>query len=146
MITDAQLTFSDLQAITADAGSTNVVDLDDPRYLQRSGAQGLRFVVRVGSVGFNNLTSLTASVRQSASSNMAAPDTIITGPTVLLAALVPGGLIFDVPWPAIDPLTAKRYLDIFFDVTGAAPTTGNVNAHIVLNSEGGQYALGQTGL
>ena len=146
MITDAQLTFSDGQAITADAASTNQVDLTTARNLARSGAEDMRFIVVV-TEAFNNLTSMTAAIRQSAASNMGSPDTILQGPAVTLASggLAVGKKLLDVPWPDTDPVAAKQYLDVYYDITGTAPSTGKVSAFIVLNSRGGEYRLGNTG-
>jgi hypothetical protein len=145
MITDAQLTLSSFQAITGDAASANQIDLTTARYLSRTGAQSLRFVVRV-TTAFNTLTSLTASIRQSSAANMGSPDTIFTGPTVLLASLTAGALLLDVPWPSVAPLAAKRYLDIYYEVAGTDPTLGAVWAGVVMNSDGGENILGTTGL
>lgn len=145
MITDAQLTFSDNQAITGDAASANQVDLTHARNLERSGARSLRFVVLV-TAAFDNLTTLQASVRQSAAANMGSPDTIATGPVVALANLTAGAVLLDVPWPGLSGVAAKRYLDVYYDVTGTAPTAGAVWAGIVDSSEGGNYVLGELGL
>jgi hypothetical protein len=146
MITDAQLTFASNQAVTVDAASANQIDLTTARYLQRSGAQGLRFIALVTTT-FATLTSLAVSIRQSAAANMGSPDTIVTGPTITLASggLAAGKVLLDVPWPAVEPLAAKRYLDMFFDVTGSDATAGAIWAGIVMNTEGGQLTLGNTG-
>lgn len=144
MITDAQLTFADNQAITGDAASANQVDLTTARNLARSGARNLRFIVLV-TAAFDNLTSIKAAIRQSAAANMGSPDTIYTGPEVALAAAVKGAKLLDIPWPDVDPLAAKRYLDVYFDVTGTNPTAGAVWAGIVMDTEGGEYRLGVTG-
>lgn len=145
MITDAQLTFANNQAVTGDAASANQIDLQAARLLQRSGARGLRLVAYV-TANFNTLTSLTVSVRQSAAANMGSPDTLQTGPTIALASLVAGAKILDIPWPSIEPLAAKRYLDMYFEVAGTDPTQGAIWAGIVIDNEGGQNILGQTGL
>lgn len=144
MITDAQLTFSNLQAITGDAASTNQIDLTTARNLARSGARSMRLVVLV-TEAFNNLTSMTAAIRQSAASNMGSPDTILQGPAVTLANLTLGKKLLDVPFPDPDPTAAKQYLDVYYDITGTAPSTGKVSAFLVLDDEGGEYRLGNTG-
>ena len=144
MITDAQLTFSNLQAITADAASTNQIDLTTARNLARSGARSMRFVVLV-TTAFNTLTSLTASIRQSAATNMGSPTTMLTGPTVALANLTVGAKLLDVPWPDIDPVANQQYIDIYYEVAGTDPTLGKVWAGIVLDDAGGEYRLGNTG-
>lgn len=145
MITDAQLTLSDAQAITGDAASANQIDLTVARNLERSGAQSLRFVVLV-TTAFDNLTSLTVTVRQSAATNMGSPDVIATGPAVALANLKAGAVLLDIPWPNLSGVAAKRYLDVYYDVTGTDPANGAVWAGIVMNTEGGDYRLGNRGL
>lgn len=144
MITDAQLTLADNQAITATAASANQIDLTVARNLDRTGAQGLRLVAFI-TTAFATLTSLTATVRQSAASNMGSPDIIATGPTVLLAALTAGAKLLDIPWPGLSGVAAKQYLDMNFTVGGSNATAGAVWAGIVMNDEGGFYSLGVTG-
>lgn len=145
MITDAQLTFSDLQAITADAASTNQIDLTVARNLARSGARNMRFVVLVTTT-FLTIVDLTVKIRQSAASDMSSPDIILTGPTITLASggLAVGKKLLDVPWPDVDPVAAKQYLDLYYDVNTSA-TAGKVWAGIVLDDEGGEYRLGNIG-
>lgn len=145
MITDAQLTFSDNQAITATAASANQIDLTTARNLERSGARGLRIVALV-TTAFATLTSLTATVRQSAASNMGSPDIIATGPTILAAALIAGAKLLDIPWPGLSGLAAKQYIDLNYTVAGSNATAGAVWAGIVMDDEGGNYVLGVTGL
>lgn len=146
MITDAQLTFSSAQAITADAASANQIDLTTARDLSRTGAQGLRLVVLVTTT-FATLTSLTVTVRQSAAADMSSPDVIATGPTVTLASggLAAGKVLLDIPWPSVYPLASKRYLDLNYDVAGSSATAGAVSAYIVMDDQGGHDALGTTG-
>lgn len=146
MITDAQLTFADNQAITATAASANQIDLQTARYLGRTGAKGLRVVALVTTT-FATLTSLTVTMRQSAAANMGSPDVIATGPTVTLASggLAVGKKVLDVPWPGIEPTAAKRYIDLNFTVAGSDATAGAVWAGIVMDNEGGEHILGTTG-
>lgn len=145
MITDAQLTFSDAQAVTASAASANQIDLTQARNLGRTGAQGLRIVVLV-TTAFATLTSLQVQVRQSAAANMASPDVIATGPAVGVAALTRGAKVLDIPFPDPDPTAAKQYLDLNYVVAGSNATAGAVSAYIVMDDEGGHYLLGTTGL
>lgn len=144
MITDAQLTLADNQAITATAASANQIDLQTARYLSRTGAASLRFVALVTTT-FATLTSLTATIRQSTAANMASPDVIYTGPTVAAANLTVGKKLLDVAWPSVEPLAAKRYIDMNFTVAGSDATAGAIWAGIVMDNEGGELKLGNTG-
>jgi len=143
MLTDAQLTFSDAQAITVDAASANQIDLTTARNLARSGARSMRIIVVV-TTAFATTVSLTVTVRQSASANMASPDIIATGPTVLLANLTAGKKVLDIPFPDMDPVAAKQYIDLYYDISTTA-TAGAVSAFLVLDTPGGEYRLGVTG-
>jgi hypothetical protein len=144
MITDAQLTFSDAQAVTTTAASANQIDLTTARSLSRTGAQGLRIVVLV-TTAFAGGTSIAVTVRQSAAANMSSPDIIATGPTVALANLTAGSKVLDIPFPDPDPVAAKQYLDLNYTVVGTM-TAGALSAFIVMDDGGGQYTLGTTGL
>lgn len=146
MITDAQLTFSSAQAVTATAASVNQIDLTTARDLSRTGAQGLRLVV-LATTAFATLTSLTVTVRQSAAANMGSPDVIATGPTITLASggLAAGSVLLDIPWPSVYPLASKRYIDLNYTVAGSDATAGAVSAYIVMDDQGGHNVLGNTG-
>jgi hypothetical protein len=144
MITDAQLALADNQAITATAASANQIDLQTARYLERTGAAGLRLVALVTTT-FATLTSLTATVRQSAAANMGSPDVIATGPTVAAANLTAGKKLLDISWPSIAPVAAKRYLDMNFTVAGSDATAGAIWAGVVMDNEGGELKIGNTG-
>ena len=114
--------FSDEQAITADAASTNYVDLGT-----NFAGHGtpINMVIRV-TEAFNNLTSLVVKVQESDSSGSGYTDVAQT-PAILLADLV-AGYKFDLQWL---PNVEKRYCQLYFDVTGTAPTTGKITAYLV---------------
>lgn len=136
MIVDNTLVFSDSQAITADAGSTNVIDI---------GAAGTPFghaaavgrdigigseipVVLTITEAFNNLTSLAVSVQTDDNAAFSSPKEVATK-TFLLAQLTLGAKL---GFPAELPEgTDERYVRLFYDVTGTAPTLGKVFASVV---------------
>lgn len=143
MITDAQLTFSDAQAVTVTAPSANQIDLTVARNLARSGARGMRLVV-LATTAFAAGTSVQVTVRQSAAANMSSPDIIATGPVVITANLTRGSKLLDIPFPDADPVAAKQFLDLNYTVAGVY-TAGAVSAFIVLDDEGGELRLGNIG-
>lgn len=143
MITDAQLTFSDAQALTTTAASANQIDLTTARNLARSGARSMRIVVLV-TTALAGGTSVQVQVRQSAAANMSSPDVIATGPVVLTAALTRGSKVIDIPMPDPDPVAPKQFLDLNYVIAGTF-TSGAVSAFMVLDDAGGQYSLGAVG-
>lgn len=134
MIFDLTLLFSDGQAITADAASTNVVPLGATGTPYGGSAlirdvgigRGVPIAVSV-TESFNNLTSLVVQVQTSPDNSTWT--TIESGATVLLASLV-AGYQFDVPYEL--PIGTKaRYVRLYYDITGTAPSTGKITAGVV---------------
>jgi len=135
MIFDKTLLFSDAQAITATAASTNIIDLGATgtvygaaAALTRDVGKGNRLPINIQVVeAFNNLTSLTVSVQVDSVENFGSPKTIASQ-TIALADLVAGKVSsLNFVLPGAD----ERYLRVHYDVTGTAPTTGKVTAGIV---------------
>ena len=121
---DQQLVMSDAQGpITADAASTNVIDLRNVS----GGAPGnaMRVIANI-DVAFNNLTSLGFQLQSCASEGFGSG--VVTHQTItrLLAALTAGQRVDlgEVPDGAL------RYIRLFYDVTGTAPSTGTITSFI----------------
>lgn len=135
MIFSKQLLMSDAQAITADAGSTNVIDLKANGNLvggsggiTRSLGKGNKVPLLVQVVeAFNNLTSLAISVQTDDNAAFSSAKTVLTE-TVLLADLV-AGKQFNLDF--LPRGVNEQYVRIYYDVTGTAPTTGKITAGIV---------------
>lgn len=134
MIFDKENLFSNAQAITASAASTNTIDLGATgtpvgasAALKRDIGPGKPIPLRIQVVqAFNNLTSLTVAVQKSADNSTF---TDVVSETIALADLKAGattkGLRFI-------PLTADaRYVRLNYTVTGTAPTAGAITAGIV---------------
>ena len=138
MIFDKSLLLSDDQAITADAPSTNVIDL---------GAAGTPYgstVALTRDIGigegsevplhvsvtetFNNLTSLQVQVQTSPDN---ATWTTIQGGKVVPAADLVAGYQFAVP-AEFPEGTDDRYVRLNYDIVGTAPTTGKLTAGPVM--------------
>lgn len=141
MITDKFLRVSEDQAITADAASTNTIDLSQARDIGEG--QPLYMVFTV-TEAFNNLTSILLEVVASAAADLGTPQ-ILSMQNVLLAGLTVGSQYTVVIPPQIGSL-GKRYLGAYYDVTGTAPSTGKITADIVTNIQDGKknYASGFT--
>lgn len=135
MIFDNTLLFSDAQAITADAASTNVVDLGATgtpfggNQLTRDIGKGHKVPLYLYvTETFNNLTSLTVTVQVDTVENFASPKEVVSK-TYALADLAAGEKL---AMPDCIPEGAdERYLRIYYDVTGTAPTTGAITAGVV---------------
>lgn len=113
--------FSDDQAITADAASTNYVDVG--KFAGRGEPVSIR--VRV-TEAFNNLTSMHVSVTECDTTGGSYTDVVST-PEVLLASLVVG---YEFVLRFL-PKVTDRYVKLHYDITGTAPTTGKIAAEVV---------------
>ena len=137
MIVDNTLVFSDSQAITATAASTNVLDLGLPGTPLNSGNQ-LKRDIGIGcdiplavdvTVGFNNLTSLQISLQVATDAAFTTPKEVASR-TYLLAEISSAGT--RLPFPAEVPEgTNLEFTRLYYTVTGTAPTTGKIFAGIV---------------
>lgn len=134
MIFSAQQIFSDDQAITADADSTNVIDLglpgtpyDAAAALNDDIGKGAKIPLLVQvTADFNTLTSLNINLSTGATTALG---TTIATQNILLADLVAGKQI------NLDYLPngiVEQYLGIEYDVVGTDPTLGNITAGIVM--------------
>lgn len=137
MIFSAQQLFSDDQAITASADSTNVIDLGvagtpygAAAALNQDVGKGAKIPILVQVTSdFNNLTSLEVKISTGATTALG---TTIASQVILLADLVAGKQI------SIDVLPndiTERYLGIEYVVVGTAPTTGTVTAGITMGNQ-----------
>lgn len=131
-ILSAQELFSDNQAITGDAASTNVYDRLSPGAWVHAGGRAI-----VDDMGnshiplffqvtqdFNNLTNLQIRFEQDSTDGFGSP-TIIHSETIPAANLV-AGRKFAVRCVPHD--VTERYLRFFYNVTGTNPSQGRVTA------------------
>lgn len=143
MIFDKQNLFSEGQAITATAASTNVIDLGktgtvagEGAALKRDIGPGTPIPLRVQVVeGFNTLTSLGVALQVSADEAFTSPVTV-NSQTLTLAELTAGavfGGLYYVPRG-----TNLRYVRLNYTVTGTAPTAGKITAGIVAGHQENQ--------
>lgn len=137
MILSAQQLFSDDQAITASADSTNVIDLGvagtpygAAAALNDDVGKGNKIPILIQvTEAFNNLTSLTINISTGAATTLG---TTIASQTIALANLVVGKQInIDVLPEGI----TERYLGIEYVVTGSAPSTGKITAGITMGNQ-----------
>ncbi len=128
MIMDRTLLFSDRQAITATAASTNVVDLGAARNMSPGKVVPLAIAV---TETFNNLTSLAVSIETDDNAAFSSATTVATGVTYPAADLVAGKQLL-LP----DVLTGKeRFVRLKYTVVGTAPTTGRITAGVTAGNQ-----------
>lgn len=118
MILDADLVFSNKQAVTATAESTNTLDLG-----VAGDAIGQELTIHVVvDTAFSTLTSLTVSLETSA--NNSTWTTVLSGPAIARASLTKGASIFCVRVPR----GLSRYVRLKYTVGGSNATAGKVTA------------------
>ena len=117
------------QALTADAASTNYIDLDKAG-INIGGAHNMPFlIVRVGTV-FATTVSINIIVQTDSATNFATTKRDIMQVRPALATMVAGALLIN---QALPVLTLQRYLRLYFDVfTGP---TGSVCAYLASGPE-----------
>lgn len=134
MITSAELTFSDNQAITATAASTNYVDLGDPG----TPYKGNKLIRDIGpgepipleamiTEAFNNLTSVEVQVQVADDTGFSVGLKTVMTETILLADAAVGK---NINFPFVPHGVDQRYLRLNYVVVGTAPTTGKFWAGI----------------
>lgn len=126
MYLDKQQMFSEDQAVTASAASTNVLDLGSAD----AGRSGLEVFARV-SEAFNNLTSLGVKLQTATDAAFTTPVDLPAQETDLLAALTLNKEIIKTKLPH----GCLRYVRLYFTVTGTAPTTGKITAGLILDRQ-----------
>jgi len=136
MIFDTKLEFSDDQAITATAVSTNVIDLGAmgtvfgaAAALARDIGKGrpIPLLIQV-TAAFNTLTSLQVTVEVDDNAAFSSAKIIAASRDILLADLVVG---MRSELEFIPRGTDERYVRLRYTVTGTNPTTGAIAAGIV---------------
>jgi hypothetical protein len=129
MILDKQALFSDQQAITATAASTNVIDLGG-HLLDAGWGNSIPLLFQV-TQDFNTLTSLTVALQASDDPAFGSSATVFSE-VVPLSRLKAGARISQ---KVIPYNTVGRYLRLYYTVTGTAPVAGKVTAGITLGND-----------
>lgn len=125
MLLDAALLYSDDQAVTTTAASTNSIDLD---VINRGQGNPLSNFVNV-TEAFAGGTSITFAIQDSADDATFA--TIATTGAIALADLVEGAVIDNLP---TIPPTSKRYVRMNYTVAGTM-TAGKISSGIKLGTQ-----------
>lgn len=136
MILDNTNVYSDSQAITATAASTNIVDVGAAGTAFGAAAAVARDIGKAHEIplyvsvtqAFNNLTSLKISFQSDDNVAFSTANNTVAERTYVLAELTLGARL---PFPAEIPEgTAGRYTRLNYTVAGTAPTTGKLFAGV----------------
>jgi hypothetical protein len=119
MLTDGTLVFSEAQALTVTAVSTNVLDMGVAQPDQGQGVA--KWVSAYVDAAFASGTSIAVVLQDSADNSTFAA--ILTGPVVATAALVAGAVMAAFALP----MKHRRYLRLSYTVVGTFDA-GAVNA------------------
>lgn len=140
MIFDKQNLFSDAQAITATAASTNTIDLGktgtvmgESAPVARDMGAGMNVPLRVQVVeDFTNLTSLTIAIQTDDNEAFSSAKTVLSQ-TLTLAELKAGAVAGALRF--VPRGVAERYVRLHYTVTGSAPNRGRITAGIVMGHQ-----------
>lgn len=135
MLFSQQQLFSDHQAITADAASTNILDTlaagtpyAAAAAVEKNLGKGTPIPISVRvTEAFNTLTSLNIRLEVDDNSSFSSAKVVRTV-NVLLADLVVGK---DIDFRYIPKGTDERYIRLYYDVVGTNPTLGKIHAGVV---------------
>ena len=121
MILDEQGLFSDAQAVTASAASTNVIKTNG----DIGKGTPVEVLIQVDTA-FATLTSLTVSVQTDDAENFSNAVTLASSGAVAAASLTKG---YRFPIKFL-PSGIKKYLRLYYTVTGSNASAGKITAGI----------------
>jgi hypothetical protein len=136
MIFSKEQTFSEKQAITGNAVSTNVIDLGTPGTVLKAPAALVRDIGKGRPIpiaiqvtaDFNTLDSLTVGVQTSNAEGFGGSPVTVASTVLPLAALT-AGKKYALQFVPLD--VKQRYVRLTYTVGGSNPSTGSITAGIV---------------
>jgi len=146
MLFDAQNTFSDAQAITTSAPSTNIIDFGAPgkpigaaAAIRKDLGRGMRVNLRVQMVEAvlaAGAATLTVDLQTDDNPSFSSPKTVWTSGAIGKAALV-AGYVF--PIDSFPRGTDERYARLNYTVATGPLTAGKITAGVVAAGEDNNY-------
>ena len=131
MLYDKENLFSENQAITDDAASTNVIDFSKGTLKEIAFGTPIPLRIQV-TENFATLTSLNIQVQTATDAAFTTPVTLAETGAIATATLKAG---YTAPIRFI-PKGNLGYMRLYYDVTGSNATTGKITAGIVAANEG----------
>lgn len=147
MYVDAQLTFSDAQAVTATAGSTNVIDTG-PLFSGNTGRNlgvGYRayVIVNVDVAMTDSGSDSTITVTLETDDNAAFSSAATVSTLGVIPALTAAGTVYAFGLPIAGAVPYERYIRLMYTTTNGNLTTGSFTASITTDASiYAQYAPG----
>lgn len=129
MILDAQNTFSDAQAVTASAASTNIIDTAASRDIGAGEPMEL-IVICTETVTAAGAATVQFQLRTDTASNMGTAEVIAETPAIGKASLTAGTEVFRIKLPR----GLKRYIDLYYSVGTGPLTAGKFTAALTWGS------------
>lgn len=140
MITDRELTFSNLQAVTTGTQvSTNAYDTGLANHPNINTGRELQVFVAVGTA-FTGGTSLRVDIIESASSDLSSPTILLSTAVIVEASLTAAAVLLRTSLPR----TSKRYIGLQF-VTVGTHSTGTIWGGIVRDIDDTAFPVFVTG-
>src|SRR5688572_22993017 len=118
MILDAMLRFSNEQAVTEDARSTNTLDLGVARKFFVGQAAVILILIDVGADFTTTDETYEFQLRTDNNTDFSSPTTLYTQ-AILAASLAAGAKVI---LPAPVNAGVERYLELYYNVGGTTPT------------------------
>lgn len=136
MLLDENTLFSDDQAITATAASTNYMDLQEGNtppgspaaMLQKIGGGNDIPLLIQATEAFATLTSLTITVETDDNTSFSSAKTVAGTHAIPVADLVAG---YIAPLTVVPNTIAERYVRLKYTVAGSNATAGKITASVV---------------
>jgi len=125
MIIDKSLEFSDAQSLTADAASTNVIDLGANQ--QIGPGEPMNIVVTLGADMGGTSPTMAVQVQTDSDAGFGSATTVQTSRT-LTSGSAGDAIVMGLPD------TNERYLRLYYDLGGTSPTA-TVSASIVKDAQ-----------
>lgn len=130
MLIDSQLSFSDAQALTATAASTNVIDLSQDRNIGIGEPISVVLTVDVALAGTS--PTFAVSLQTATDAAFTTPVTLLTMPTLSGASAMPQGLKLDILYPGGPEML--QFLRLNYTLGGTSPTV-TVTAEVQPSNE-----------
>jgi len=126
---DAELEFSNAQAVTASAGSTNTVDIGSRREMFGAG-EAVGVEVTVETTFAHAGSTLQVSLQSDDNTGFASATTVWSIAAVAVADLVAG---YKFKCPPVPPelFEDEQYLRLYYTVAGGSFTAGKLDAALV---------------
>lgn len=131
MIIDKETLFSDDQAVTVTAASSNIIDLgNDDSLLQSLNEKGMLEILAQVTTAFAGGTSLSVTLQSDNDSAFGSPTSIMVTAAIATAALVAGYQFRLGKLPRID----EQYVRLYYTVVGTM-SAGKILAGLILDRQ-----------